>query len=145
MDGGGGATLLRFLSPRTALELSLFASYDKQHEDGVFGPASSEDYLLAPGIGVRRYSSDSTGLRGLWGAGLDAQYGHNGIARSYGVGSYGEAGAEFAFTPRLSLGAVGSLNVFYMRQTVNNGGGQASASIWRTTLSLARMIATVRF
>src|SRR5438477_5649180 len=50
---GGGASLLRFFSSRTAVQLGLYASY--QRSTGPVSTSEGEGYNLTPSIGIRRY------------------------------------------------------------------------------------------
>jgi len=140
VSNGGGASLLRFFSPRTALRVGFSGDWDRQ----VGAASDAESYFLSGYAGLRRFSTASLGMRALWGGGFEGILSEYGSTHQHFLGAYAEGGAEYAFTPRVSAGAVSTLQFLHARRT-SNGSGSTTPAMWRASWDLVRMTVTLRF
>jgi hypothetical protein len=134
---GQSASLLRFVSPSTALIGGLSVSRTSIESQATFATTTSAITTSLTSIslqaGVRRYARTGLGLRPLYGAGVlfSRQSGYGATDNS--VGGYAEAGAAWFFNPHVSLGATGSLS------------GLHSSGTWSIGGTLARLTGAVYF
>ncbi len=150
IGAGQTATLLRFQSPTSAMLIGADVSWVDISEDvpGLEG-VRRERYTLANvtgRIGFRRYRGTAAAVRPFTGLGVLA-----GLSRSPGgpgwtAGAYGELGASCFFSPHVSLGATGGLQVTYARLKQEFAGGE---SLTRRQLSIravaVQLLGTVYF
>jgi hypothetical protein len=141
---GEGGSLLRFVSPGTALvggiAYSRTASEVRVTFEGlpddlgrfpsVFNSAFT---TVAVRAGVRRYTGTGLGLRPVVGGGLLFARSSVDELSDNSFGGYAEAGAAWFFNPHVSLGVLGGLSA------VKQGGG------WSTSGTLARLTGAVYF
>jgi hypothetical protein len=145
---GQGASLIRFVSPSTALIGGFSFSRTDVVSRTTLGYASSAGTLdtydtyayssafttISLQAGIRRYTRTGLGLRPLYGGGLlFTRQSVSSIDSFNSFGGYAEAGAAWLFNPHVSLGATGGVS-----GTRQSGG-------WSVGGSVARLIGTVYF
>lgn len=146
-----GASVLRFLSSRTALVVGANASVShSKHEidDGFSFPDQSSTQSNIDGrLGLRRYhSSAREHLHPLVGVGVRSIYTKLAAdSHAWTAGGYGELGAIYFFTPHLSLGATGEVSALYSKTTQRANNTKATSTSTAVNASLVRVLASVYF
>jgi len=140
---GEGGSLLRFVSPGTAIVGGV--AFSRRSSEGRAtriggpdGPISSVLFTptlssVAVHAGLRRYTRTGLGLRPVFGGGLLFARSSVHELSDNSVGGYAEGGAAWFFNPHVSLGVLGGLSA------VKREGG------WSTSGSLARLTGAVYF
>jgi hypothetical protein len=150
-----GASLLRFSSSDAAwvLGLSGYAerrTVEQQIFNGVGYVTTKEsqnvDFVTAR-LGRRWWGGDArTGFRPLTGVGITGGVGQQPSFRQWNAGTYGELGATYFFSPHVSLGATGGLELTYGQDRFNSGSGSTDhTDRWIVRGNLARVSAGVYF
>jgi hypothetical protein len=113
------ATLLRFRSPTSALVLGVELFWLEVNEDAsAFGGPSDRTYSVAnltAQLGNRWYRSVTQAARPFTSLGVLAGYARDPGGPGWTAGAFAEIGASYFFTPHVSLGAAGGLQVAYAR------------------------------
>jgi hypothetical protein len=122
-----GASLLYFPSRNRAWLLGAsFNAISVSQVDPYTGTrmtSSTDNGFLA--VGHRWYGGDAAlQLRPVIGLGLRGGVGSAQSSRSWQAGGYGELGATYFFTPHLSLGALGEVDVMKTHERQDNTGYQ---------------------
>ena len=125
-EGGQGASLLRFVSPRIAfVGGASFWRYSSENTTtvgnvtSVFKTAITNVALQA---GLRRYGGTGLGLRPVVGGGLLVSRQGFSESTDTSVGGYFEAGAAYFFNPHVSLGVLGGVSAAKREAGWSTGG-----------------------
>jgi hypothetical protein len=148
--GGSGASLLRFLSARTALVVGAeFATghTDSDSSEPIDSPFDGSYGSVTARVGVRRYrESRAERIRPVVGGGLRGSYATNPTdTRSWSAGAYGEVGALYFVAPHLSIGGVGEVQAMYEKTRQTSGGGFYETSRSSVVGSVIRLLVSVYF
>jgi len=127
VGAGQTATLLRFRAPTSAVLFGAQVFVENVSEDvpSIDG-VRTEEYTLASvtaRLGVRRYRATLGSARPFGSAGLLAGYVNDPGGPGWVGGAFGEIGASYFFSPHVSLGAAGGVQVTYSRLSRGFGGG----------------------
>jgi hypothetical protein len=133
------ASLLRFLSPRTAWLIGAQLTFSHERDNAAgnspFVASTSGSHTLlgvSARTGARWYHGSPGALRPFTTLGLLGSYqgigdnsgsGSGYTSRFWSVGAFGEVGAIYAFTPHVSLGASSQLDAQYQTRHANSPGG----------------------
>jgi hypothetical protein len=151
-----GASLLYFSSSHAAWVLRANFNVGSETQDepqlGFGGTTTTTSTTSTVGgvslqLGGRWWSGEPTArLRPFTGLGVIGQYSAASNSRTSAVGAYGELGATYFFSPHVSLGAAGELD---LTSAHNRYGSDDSTllktSAWRFSGNLVRFMATVYF
>lgn len=146
-----GTSLIRFLSPRSALLLGgdVNISRQKSTSNTGFDPEPITRYTFDGRLGWRSYRSSSTDrVRPVVGFGARGNYGSlsNGPDfHEWGVGGYGELGVLYFVTSHLSAGATGEIAALYSKATSESGTSKSESSATSFGASLVRLLVSVYF
>jgi hypothetical protein len=147
-DGMGG-TLLRFRSPTSAWTLGVSGHLGVFDEDRPGIEESGVTYNVSLRTGIRRYRAAAAALsrrtRPIAGVGVLGGVARNDFSRSWSAGLFGEVGAVHFFSPHVSLGASGGLELRYTEQKFATGLGDARQSQTTLSVGLVRVLGAVYF
>jgi hypothetical protein len=119
IGSGQSATLLRFRSSTSAVLIGLDASWFDTSEElpDVGGTRTQRNTYanLMARIGVRGYQTTASAARPFTSVGVIAGYTQDPGGPGWTAGAFGELGASYFFSPHVSLGAAGGLQVTYSR------------------------------
>ena len=136
-SSGEGGSLLRFVSPSTAIVGGFGfsrSSVESRAVNGEFTSVFNAAFTTtAVQVGLRRYAGTGLGLRPVLGGGLLFARQSVDDASENNFGGYAEGGAAWFFNPHVSLGVLGGVSAAKQR------GG------WSAGGSLARLTGTVYF
>jgi hypothetical protein len=149
---GSGASLLYFSSPSAAWLISGRFVIGKETQDqnepfgGVTSITDTRANVLVQ-LGRRWWSAEpSARLRPFSGLGVIGLYSSQSGSRSSGGGAYGELGATYFFSPHMSLGAAGELDLTASNGRFDSGSlTELKMRSWEFTGSLVHLTATVYF
>jgi hypothetical protein len=117
LGGSTGASLLHFVSRRTALLAGAeFALGHNESKSEIEGTTSESSFSNVTGrLGLRSYRDSGTErLRPVLGMGVRGSYAKLSTdVHSWNAGIYGELGAVYFVAPHLSLGGTGELQATY--------------------------------
>lgn len=151
--GGAGGSVLNFLSPNTAWLVGLSFNFErlKVEEEGGFFP-SEEETVSAGNVGVRaglrRYAPTGSALRPILGGGFLGTYLRQeagAVLRQSALGGYGEIGAVYLFSSRVSLGGAAELRATYNTRTLESATSETRSTGFGIGGSVARVMGTVYF
>ena len=145
-----GVSLLHFRDRNSAWLLGGNIYYSQEHVDES-GPGLAPNSRGNQGIGadarlgMRFYSTTAERARPF--LGLAATFGFSGGAGShaYRYGATSELGAAYFFTPHLSLGLSGSLNLLEQIDHDSSGGFSANRRMFFGSIGMAQLLAAVYF
>lgn len=154
--GGLSGALLRFTSPSAAWLVGVNFELERTtvDDDSELLPGEEADDAgtnvnLGARLGFRRYAGAGSAIRPVTGVGvlgsvfrLDQGASLN---EQSAVGAYGELGAVYLFSSRVSLGAAGELRATYNVDRLSGPTFSRRASGFGVGGSLARVMATVYF
>lgn len=147
---GSGANLLHFSSPTAAwlMGLTFNVGLETNTATGITGASTSQSSWLGYGYGRlgRRWwrGEGNERIRPLTGVGVVGGVSGNSGGQSWSAGGYGELGATYFYSPRVSIGASGELTGVYSRDRYLGAGGDRN-SRWMVGGTLARVNASVYF
>jgi hypothetical protein len=144
------ASLLRFVSPRTALVLTFdgFVAGIEREQPTFGGEVETEESDASGfnvGIGLRNYTGSGQ-LRPVRGLGVFAgRLTDVSDARQTTYGAYGEFGAHWFFTPHVSVGAIGELRATWRDMEFASGPSRFEQRSWSVDLMVVRVGGAVYF
>jgi len=145
-----GVSLLHFRDRNSAWLLGANVYYSQGHidESGTTLPPSSRSSTGAGAdarLGMRFYNTTAERVRPF--LGLAATLGYSGVdnSNSYRYGATSELGASYFFTPHLSLGLSGSLNLTEQIDHDRSGGFITNRRMFFGSIGTAQLLAAVYF
>lgn len=144
------ASLLRFVSPRTAVVLTFdgFVAGIEREQPSFGGDVETEESDASGfnvGIGLRNYAGSGQ-LRPVRGIGVFAgRLRDVSTSRQTTYGAFGEFGAHWFFTPHVSLGAVGELRAMRRELEYEAGPTRFEERAWVVDLMVVRVGGAVYF
>lgn len=143
-----GGSLLRFRSPASAWVMQVGGGYMHVSQDGptaFLSPPADNQVDATLRFGLRRYRRTQDQARPFTTLSIVGGYEDVFRMRTWTAGVSGDVGAAYFFTPHVSLGGAGELEVDHSWRTTESGSGPVRQRILIASFNGFRLIGSVYF